>query len=346
MKIAIVFDSQFQATPEEYEGIFADVTASDYEGEADPEYQVAQALRERGHTVWLIGAHDDPMTVIHQLREQPVDMVWNAAEGFGSAGDSLDFLLPAILEAEGQAYTGASPQCLMVTRNKAMTKKVLSHHNVDVPKFLVYRRGEKVRKNDDLSFPAIVKPLRLDASEGISKASIVQNKEALAERIQFVHERLRDAAIVEEFIDGRELYVGVIGNGDDLTILPTIELVFDAEKTRPEDRIATKMAKWDEPYREKFGIRQVFARPISKAARERIEETCRVAFRALWLRDYARFDLRLDGEDRVYVLEANANPYVSKGHEIANAAEKEGIGYPEFVERIVKTAAKRWKKTA
>jgi D-alanine-D-alanine ligase len=341
MRVAIVFDSTFKATPEEYEAIYDEVTSPSYELEADPEYQVAHALRSRGHKVWLVGAHDDPTRVTQFLREHRVDMVWNAAEGFGAGGDSLDFLLPAMLEAEGQPYTGASPQCLMITRNKAMTKKVLAHHNVCVPRFLVYRRGEKLRKGDDLFFPAIVKPLRLDASEGISKASIVHNREAMEERIHFVHDKLRDAAIVEEFIDGRELYVSVLGNGDNLEILPTVELVFDPDRTRPEDRIATKMAKWDDPYRDKFGIRQVFARPISRIARASIERTCRVAFRALWLRDYARFDLRLDAQDRVWVLEANANPYVCEHHEIANAAKKAGIDYASLIERIVKSAAKR-----
>lgn len=340
MNVAIVFDSSFPAGPAYYDEVYAEVMAPTFEGEPDPEYQIAHALRQCGHKVKLLGAHDDPMEVMHHLREEPVDMVWNASEGFGTI-DSLDFLLPALLDAEGVPYTGASPQCLMVTRNKAMTKKVLGHHDLEVPRFLTYRLHESVGKDDELFFPAIVKPMRLDASEGISKASVVYDRDSLIERVAFVHQRLHDAAIVEDYIDGRELYVSVIGNGDDLQILPTVELLFDPDKSRPEDRIATKKKKWRDQYGKRPKVRQVFARPLSKLARERIERTVTTGFRALWLRDFARFDLRLDADDRVWVLEANANPYPSKGHEIANAAKKAGMDYPEFIETILKIAVER-----
>lgn len=340
MKVAIVFDSTFEAGPEYYDEVFDELMAPDYKGEPDPEYQIAAALRRRGHKVMLLGAHDDPMKVMHHLREHSVDMVWNASEGFGTI-DSLDFLLPALLDAEGLPYTGASPQCLMVTRNKAMTKKVLAHHNIEVPRFKAYRMNEEVGKEDELFFPAIVKPMRLDASQGISKASVVYDRESLIERVKFVHEKIHDAAIVEDYIEGRELYVSVIGNGDDLTILPIVELLFDPDKSKPEDRIATKQKKWKDQYGPKPKVRQVFARPISKTAKERIEHTCLTGFRALWLRDYARFDLRLDDDDKVWVLEANANPYPSKDHEIANAAKKAGMKYDDFIEKILYTAAAR-----
>lgn len=340
MKVAIVFDSSFEADPEYYDQVYDELMAPDFKGEPDPEYQIAAALRRRGHKVWLLGAHDDPMKVMHHLREQPVDLVWNASEGFGTI-DSLDFLLPALLDAEGQAYTGASPQCLMVTRNKAMTKKVLAHHDIHVPRFKAYRMGETVQDEDELFFPAIVKPMRLDASTGISKASVVYDRESLIQRVQFVHEKIHDAAIVEDYIEGRELYVSVIGNGDDLTILPIVELLFDPTKSKPEDRIATKQKKWKDQYGQKPKVRQVFARPLSQVAKDRIERTCLLGFRALWLRDYARFDLRLDDDDNVWVLEANANPYPSKDHEIANAAKKAGMDYDDFIERILTTAAAR-----
>jgi len=340
MKVAIVFDSPFEAGPEYYDQVYDEVTASSFKGEPDPEYQIAAALRKLGHEVWLLGAHDDPMSVMHALRKQPVDMVWNASEGFGTL-DSLDFLLPALLDAEGQPYTGASPQCLMVTRNKAMTKKVLAHHEIEVPRFLTYRLGEEVSDDDELFFPAIVKPMRLDASQGISKASVVYDRESLVDRVRFVHEKIHDAAIVEDYIEGRELYASVIGNGEDLTLLPIVELIFDPDKSKPEDRIATKQKKWKDQYGAKPKIRQVFARPLSKVALERIERTCLVGFRALWLRDYARFDLRLDDQDRVWVLEANANPYPSKGHEIANSAKKAGMKYEDFIGKVLSIAAAR-----
>ena len=136
----------------------------------------------------------------------------------------------------------------------------------------------------------------------------------------------------------------MIGNDDSIEVLPIIEMVFDNRKTRPEERIATQFAKWDEAYRERRGIRNVIARPISKAVRTRIEETCRTAFRALWLRDYARLDIRLTPEGQVCVLEANANPFISYGHDMANAAAKAGMEYSAFIQRIVNEAVARYER--
>jgi len=340
MKVAVVFDSPHSGWDHsDHEERMELETSVGYADEAQPEYQVARALRDRGHTVWLVGAENDPGYVSQFLAERAVDVVWNAAEGFRDT-DALDFLLPAVLEADGYSYTGAPPQGLVLTRNKAVTKKILQHHGVNAPSFRTFRRSEKVPRDLDLELPAIVKPLRLDASVGISKASVVSDPGSLAERVAFIHERCDDDAIVEQFIEGRELYVSALGNGDKLEILPIVELVFD-KCTPPAARIATRAAKWDDPYRLRNGIRSVFARPLSRVARERIEESCRVAFRTLWLRDYARFDLRLDHDDRVWMIKANANPYICDGHEIAAAALKAGIDYPSLIDKIIRMAARR-----
>jgi D-alanine-D-alanine ligase len=183
--------------------------------------------------------------------------------------------------------------------------------------------------------------MQTDASAGIAQASVVYDQAGLAERVAFVHDRFQQPAIAEEFIDGRELYVSVVGNGDDLEILPIIEMVFDRDKTRPEERIATQSAKWDESYRGRKGIKNVFARRIARAGKAKIEEICRTAHRVLWLRDYARLDVRLTESGEVWVIEANANPFISWGHDVANAAEKAGMKYPAFIDRIVREAADR-----
>jgi D-alanine-D-alanine ligase len=208
-----------------------------------------------------------------------------------------------------------------------------------------YRLHESVEQRPALTFPLIVKPLQADASTGIARASVVQDVAALAERVAFVHERFGQGAIAEEFVDGREVYVSIIGNDDRLEILPITEMTFDKNRTRPEERIATQNAKWDESYRERKGIRNVFARPLGKAVRERIVETCRTAYRALWLRDYARLDLRLTEDGRVWVLEANANPFISYGHDMANAAAKAGMEYCDFIQRIVDAAVARYERS-
>jgi D-alanine-D-alanine ligase len=249
-----------------------------------------------------------------------------------------------MLEAEGYRYTGSPPVSLLVSRNKAMSKKVLAYHGIRVPEFVTYRAGEPIRLPETLRLPLIVKPLQSDASAGIAQASVVQDEVALGERVTLVHERFHQPAIVEEFIDGRELYVSLIGNGDTLDVLPLTEMVFDKKRTRPEERIATQSAKWDEDYRARRGIRNVFARPVSKAVRERIATTCRTAFRVLWLRDYARLDVRLGSDGEVWFLEANANPFISYGHDMANAAEKAGLDYYRFIERLVNEAVWRYER--
>jgi D-alanine-D-alanine ligase len=223
-----------------------------------------------------------------------------------------------------------------------MSKEVLAYFGIQAPGFVTYRLTENVSGPPALTFPLIVKPLQEDASLGIAQASIVRDVDQLAERVRFVHESFTQAAIAEEFVEGRELYVGIVGNGDDLEVLPIVEMVFDRRKARrAEERIATRLAKWDTGYRERKGIRNVFARPISRRTRERIDELCRAAFRALWLRDYARLDVRLTADDRVWFIEANANPFISVGHDMANAAEKAGMDYPTFIQRIVKEAMRR-----
>ena len=168
-----------------------------------------------------------------------------------------------MLEAEGYPYTGAPPQALLVSRNKAMSKKVLAYHDIRVPRFVTWRPGEALEIPSNLRYPLIVKPLQTDASAGIAQASVVQDESSLVERVTLVHERFHQPAIAEEFVDGRELYVSLLGNGDQLDVLPITEMVFDKRKTRPEERIATKSAKWDEDYRARKGIRNVFARPLA-----------------------------------------------------------------------------------
>lgn len=339
MKVALVFDTPYTGyRHEQHVAQMEHEFAEDVE--PDMEYQVGEALLANGHDIRYVGVRDDVSDALDDLRTFGPDLVFNCAESFFQM-DRLDYLLPAMMEAEGYRYTGAPPLCLMITRNKGMSKKILRHHDVPVPDFVTYRLGEKVKEAPPVPFPLIVKPLMMDASVGIAQASVVHDLDDLAARVAFVHQRIGQAAIAEKFIAGREIYVPVIGNGDDLQILPLVELTFDKSKTKPEERIATKLAKWDEGYRENRGIKSVYARPVSAKARARIEEACRAAYSALWLRDYARFDIRLDDDDEPWLLEANANPYLNDGHEFAKAAEKTGLGYHALIQRIVDVAMSR-----
>jgi D-alanine-D-alanine ligase len=345
MRVAVVFDTPYSGWDHPEHKLQMEREVGDWNSdEPEMEYQIAHALHERGHEVRLLGVCDDLQYLVGCLREWNPDLVFNSAEAFrGNA--SLEYLLPGVLEAEGYRYTGAPPLALQVTRNKAMTKKVLAYFGVPSPGFLTYRLHEEVRKAPDLTFPLIVKPLQADASAGIARASVVQDVDSLRDRVEFIHDRFGQGAIAEEFVDGRELYVSVIGNDEKLQILPITEMVFDKRRTRPEERIATQLAKWDESYRERKGIRNVLARPLARRVRERILETCRTAYRALWLRDYARLDLRLTSDGRVWLLEANANPFISYGHDMANAAAKAGMEYSDFIQRIVDAAVARYERS-
>jgi D-alanine-D-alanine ligase len=341
MRIAVVFDTPYGGWdhPEHERQMVTEVAAWKHD-EPEMEYQIADALRVRGHEVFLVGVRNDLQYLVQALAELQPELVFNGVEAFH--GDpTLEYMIPGMLQAEGYRYTGSPPLALLVSRNKAMSKKVLAYHGIRVPEFVTYRPGEPVAEPSRVRFPLIVKPLQSDASAGIAQASVVTDVASLAERVAHLHGRFGQPAIAEEFVDGRELYVSLLGNGDKLDILPITEMVFDKRRTRPEERIATQSAKWDEEYRTRKGIRNVFARPLARAARERIESICRTAFRALWLRDYARLDVRLAPDGEVWFLEANANPFISYGHDMANAADKAGMDYYHFIQRLVDEAMAR-----
>jgi D-alanine-D-alanine ligase len=239
----------------------------------------------------------------------------------------------------GYRHTGSSPTALLVARNKSMSKKILSYHGIRVPEFATFHPGDEFLRPSTLRFPLIVKPLLEDASLGIAQASVVTDDEGLADRVRFIHESFQQAAIAEELIEGRELYVGLVGNAT-LDVLPLVELHF-GRLSKAERRIATYKAKWDVEYRDRHGIKSRFARKLPDEVMTNIKNVCETAFHALWLQDYGRIDVRLAHDNEVYVLEANPNPFISSGHEFANAAEKAGMKYAAFIQRIVDEAMRR-----
>ncbi len=341
MRIAVVFDTPYPDwDPDQQAAQLEREIANADEAEPEMEYQVAQALRDNGHDVLLLGVHDDLHDTSARLADWKPELVFNATEAFFDNAE-LDYLIPAMLESQGLRYTGAPPLALLVTRNKAMSKKILAYHGVKVPGFRSYRVGERPADEVKLRFPLIVKLMQSDGSEGIAQASIVHDVAGLAQRVEFLHERFGKPVIAEEYIEGRELYATMVGNGDQVQILPIVELVFDPKASRPEARISTQRAKWDLGYRKRHGIKTVYARRMSKAASERLAEFCRTAYRALWLRDYARLDVRLTPDGEIWFLEANANPYLSFGHNSAEAAHKAGMHYEAFIQRIVDEAMGR-----
>jgi D-alanine-D-alanine ligase len=332
VKIAVVFDTPH---PDWGDGDYKREIAAGTVEEA--EYDVARALMQNDHEVLMVGIVDDVRPLVDSLGAFQPALVFNCCEGFrGSA--HYEYAVAAVLEMHGWRHTGSTPTGLLVARNKSMSKKILKHHGIRVPEFATFHPGDPFLRPSTLRFPLIVKPMMEDASVGISQASVVSDDGALAERVTYINEKFRQAAIAEELIEGRELYVGLIGN-DALEMLPVVELHF-GKLPKAERRIVTYKAKWDDEYRERHHIRSGFAR-LSEAVRGKIREVCETAFHALWLQDYGRMDLRLTHDHEVYVLEANPNPFIANGHELANAAEKAGMNYRAFIQRIVDEALRR-----
>jgi D-alanine-D-alanine ligase len=304
----------------------------------EAEFDIARALIAKGHQVRMFGFRDNLDQLIAGLRAEPADVIFNLAERFRGQS-ALDYTVTAVLDMLDLPYTGASSEGLMLARDKALTKKVFAYQGIRIPHFMVCHRGSSVQRPSDLRFPLIVKPLDEDASVGIAQASVVRDDDALKERVTFIHERIKTDAIVEEFIAGRELYIGVMGN-DPPVALPPIEMVFGNDST-VESRIATFKAKWSVRYREGRGIQNMIAENLSDEVRQRLAEVALRAYEAAGLRDYGRIDVRLAHDDAIYVVEANPNPYLAEGEDLAWAAEEGGHLYPEFIEKIAEMAIKR-----
>jgi len=301
------------------------------------EYHVVNALRRLGHTVGLlgVGARLEPV-VVGLLRQKP-DVVFNLTEQFRDLR-MLDANVAGLLELLDLPFTGSGPAGLMLCRDKGLAKHVLRAGGVMVPRFEVVEPGIPSRTTMDLAFPLVVKPLLEDGSEGISNASLVHTRAELIARVRAIHRRFRQAAIIEEYVTGRELYVTVLGNGR-LTVLPPREIEFTATGGAAP-LMATYQVKWDKRYRKRWRVRQSFAR-LEPGLLTSIAKTCRDAFRLLHVRDYARVDLRVTPEGRVVVLEVNPNPGLNVIDEVALSAEKAGIPYQALIDRIVRMAIAR-----
>jgi D-alanine-D-alanine ligase len=332
VKIAVIFDSPH---PEWEDGAFKREVEEKVE---EAEYDVARALMAGGHEVLMIGIGDDVTPLLTKLADFQPKLVFNGCEGFRKNARH-EYAIAALLDMYGYRYTGSSPTALLIARNKSLTKKVLAFHGIRVPAFAEFHEGDELMRPSELRFPLIVKPLLEDASIGIAQASVVEDDASLKQRVEFIHAKYHQAAIVEELVEGREVYVGLLGN-DELEVLPLTEMTF-GEPEIGEHRIATYKAKWDEDYRKKKKIRNVFAKGVSDELTQRIGDICRTAFHALWLQDYGRVDVRLAHDDEVYVLEVNPNPFIAAEHELAEAAAKAGLKYNAFIQRIVDEAMAR-----
>jgi D-alanine-D-alanine ligase len=302
------------------------------------EYDVISTLRAMGHEVQPLGVHDDLSEIRRVATEWKPHISFNLLEGFDDIS-IFDQNVVSHLELLKLSYTGCNPRGLLLARDKSLSKKLLAYHRIAVPEFDVFRSGRPIRRPKRLTFPLIVKSLTQEASIGISQASVVDSDEKLKERVTFIHESIGTAAIVEQYIEGRELYVGILGN-QALQALPVWELFFT---NMPADakRIATDRVKWSVKYQKKYGIDSGPAKDLPDAVSEKIQHVCKRAYRALELSGFARVDLRLDQAGNVWVIEANPNPQIAKGEDFAASAEKVGLGYEAVLQRIINLGL-RW----
>src|SRR3954470_9921459 len=296
------------------------------------EYDVVSTLKKSGHEVRCLGISDSVEELRSVITEWKPEIVFNLLEEFDGIV-TYDQHVVAFLELLRQPYTGCNPRGLLLSRDKPLSKQLLSYHRIPTPQFAVFRKGIKFRPPKKLKFPLFVKSTSEDASLGIAQASVVEDIAKLKERVEFVHEQVKSDALVEEFIEGRELYVGVFGN-DRLTRLPVWEMVFGS---MPDSlaAIATRKVKWDKRYQAKYGITTRAAEDLPPAVLTNLDKLSRRIYRALGLSGYARMDFRVTADGKVYVLEANANPNLEKEEDFAESARAAGVAYDDLLGRLM-----------
>jgi D-alanine-D-alanine ligase len=319
--------------PQDIRGI--DVTQVEWKMEFD----VIETLGLLGHAVAVVGLRSDLTVLDRALKRFHPDVLFNLLEDFHDIAVN-DQNWVSYLEMLLIPYTGCNPRGLLLSRDKALSKKVLVYHGVPLPDFAVFRRGEPVAASEKLSFPLIVKSLVLDGSVGISQASVVSSPVKLEERVRFVHDSIGSDAICEEFIEGRELYVGVLGN-ERLKTFPVWELHF-GKRPRGTRLIATDKVKWSDRYQSQVGVRTEEA-SLGEAQAKKVQDLARKVYRILGLSGYARIDFRMGADGRAYFLEANPNPQLAYGEDFAESADKAGISYESLLQRILNLAlTRRW----
>lgn len=315
------------------------------EGHSDKEidrfktdFDVVRGLRRLGHEVFKLGVTDELAPLGKALENFEPHIAFNLLEEFRYQA-VYDQNVVSYLELMRTPYTGCNPRGLVLARDKALSKKVLHYHRIRAPNFMVVPVGRRPKLTKRLAFPLIVKSQIEEASAGIAQASVVHGDQALQERTEFIHQNLQTAAIVEQYVDGRELYLGILGNRR-LQVLPPWEIFFD--KLPPDaPRIATEKVKWDLDYQEKYDIRIGPAKGLDDDVVAQIGRVGRRIYHLLSLSGYARLDFRLREDGQLFFLEANPNPDIASDEELASAARAAGLPYTRLLQKILNLGM-RW----
>ena len=295
------------------------------------EYDVMAALKRMGHDATCVGLGGDLAVIDRALRRARPHMTFNLIEALKEL-PYFDQHVVSYLELRKQKYTGCNARGLIIARDKSLTKKVLAYHRIPVPRFAVVHKRKKILIPKRLRFPIFVKPLNVEGSEGISNASLVRDVDRLVERVSFIHEKVDAPALVEEFIEGREIYVGAFGN-EQLTVLPAWELTM-TKLAEGSPLIATDKAKWDPQHQKKVGLRTGPAR-LERPVASSLELLSKRIYRLLGLSGYARLDYRLNKFGAFYLLEANPNPQIARDEDFARSATHAGMSYAELLQKLI-----------
>jgi D-alanine-D-alanine ligase len=330
MKILVLFDVARRTDPTE---TFSERALK--EEDKPTEADVLRCLKQLGHEVETLAVFDNVAAIVEKLKAYAPDVVFNLTESFYH-DRSHEPNIPALLELMKVRYTGSGPEALLLCKDKALTKKVLTYHRVRLPRFVVSHRARPLRRLRRFVFPAFVKPVSEESSDGISQASFVKMEEEAIERARFIHQKFNCDALIEEYIEGRELYLSVLGNNR-LTVFPPREIFFEQV---PEDapKFATFHAKWNDAYRKKWGIKNAAAGPLPDGVQENLTRLARRIYRLLKIRGFGRIDVRITSKGEVYVIEANPNPSLAQDEDFARAAAEAGMGYDVLIQQILDAA--------
>jgi D-alanine-D-alanine ligase len=333
MKILVVFDVARPAEPDE------NFTARSLKEEDKPtEADVLRCLKRLGHDVETLAVFDNVTAIVDKLKSYAPDVVFNLSESFYH-DRSHEPNIPALLELMNVKYTGSGPDALLLCKDKALAKKVLAYHRVRSPHFLVSHRGHPLRRLRRFTFPAFVKPVCEESSDGISRASFARDEGEALERARFIHQKFSCDALIEEYIEGRELYVSVLGNHR-LRVFPPREIFFDQV---PDDvpKFATYHAKWNGNYRKRWGIKNGAAKELPEGTIEDLADLGRKVYRLLKIRGFGRVDVRLTPKGEVFVIEANPNPSLAEDEDFARSASDAGVAYDALIQEILDSAFAR-----
>jgi len=331
LKVLALFDAIGPTTIDQ--DLSAEMKTEDWKTEAN----VMAALGALGYTAEHLAIFDDVDLLRQKLENFAPDVLFNLVEQFKN-NPGFDQNIVSFLEMQSLPFTGCGSTGLTLCKHKGISKKILGYHRIHVPNFVVIPRGQRIARPKQLKFPIVVKPVKDEASYGISQASFVETEEQFRERVAFIHEKHDADVIAEEYIAGRELYVGLMGNLR-LTVFPIRELVF-GEVPPNEPKIATYRAKWDEEYRKRWGLQNQFAEGLDPALVAHIERTCKRIYSLLTIDGYARIDLRLTATTEIYFIEANPNPILAEDEDFALSAGKAGLPYPQLIDRIIRHGMK------